>query len=311
MHYRIILSKEQQKLLVNKAREKSNLSWILLSKELNCSYGYLLNEIRNSKRTLSENLYKRLCSLAEVDFDKFIIKRINSNWGQIKGANNIKHRKNLFKSKNPVVLCKCSNSLAEIIGIIIGDGSLYVLPKKGIYRLHVCGNALDEKEYILDYVKPLFENIFKIKFSTRETKNSIMIYKNSKSIMHTLKYYGLKYGNKKLNKTKIPNWIIQNKEYLKYCIKGIVDTDGSVYLKNKTNLYPNISISSRISTIRKSITLAFVKLNFETSNWNENSSDICIRKRIFVEKYYKEIGFGNPKHLRRFQKFIKFNAPVV
>src|SRR3989344_2645948 len=161
MHYRIILSKEQQKLLVNKAREKSNLSWILLSKELNCSYGYLLNEIRNSKRTLSENLYKRLCSLAEVDFDKFIIKRINSNWGQIKGANNIKHRKNLFKSKNPVVLCKCSNSLAEIIGIIIGDGSLYVLPKNIFYimlnpflKIFLKLNLVPEKlKILLWYIK--------------------------------------------------------------------------------------------------------------------------------------------------------------
>jgi hypothetical protein len=36
-------------------------------------------------------------------------------------------------------------------------------------------------------------------------------------------------GSKYVQKVKIPKWILRNKIYTKECLRGIVQTDGSIY----------------------------------------------------------------------------------
>ncbi|QQG39218.1 MAG: hypothetical protein HYS32_02075 [Candidatus Woesearchaeota archaeon] len=186
---------------------------------------------------------------------------------------------------------------------MLGDGSIYA--HKNQSQVSICGN-LKEKEYMIGYVKPLFEGVFKIRFNIkfREYANGLYVYKNSKSLVFTLNKYGLVSGNKKSKGAKIPPWIFSNKSYLRACLRGIIDTDGCVYPRNNTNLYPNIWVSSAIPSLRISITKAFNKLGFSLSSWKEGRNYASIRRRSEVERYYKEIGFSNPKHLIRFQKFM-------
>lgn len=304
MHNRIKLIKGKQKELIILAKNKSGMTWREFSNNIDCSYGYLTHELIIEKRTLSKKLYYLLCKIANINFDEYIECTLNSNWGQIKGAQNIKIRKNLFKKIKLKILCKKSFKLAEIIGIIIGDGSIYILPKKGIYKLDICSNFKNEKQYTFEYVKPLIENVFKIKINSRVSGNALHLYKNSKNLIYTLNFYGIPSGNKMNNNIKIPPWIISNKKYLRACIRGIIDTDGTVYPKNKTNLYPNIWVSSGILTIRESIFKAFKILEINISEWNPKRRDISIRRRYDVKKYFKEVGFSNPKNLLRFNKFM-------
>ena len=57
-----------------------------------------------------------------------------------------------------------------------------------------------------------------------------------KKIVNSLIDKGLKSGDKKETQVSIPLWIKENRIYLKRCLRGLVDTDGSIHIHkhNKT-----------------------------------------------------------------------------
>ena len=310
---RIILVKGKQKQLIELAKLKFK-NWEWLSHYLHCNSNYLINELRNEKRTLSEEVYNKLCKLANKEFDKYVTEKFDPNWGQIKGGKSVKNRKNLFKNKKPKILCNKSKKLAEIIGIIIGDGNIHSIPAKGIYQVRVTGNShlKEETVYLLNYVKLLFEDVFKLSMGVRKTKSGNYLYKQSKDLVFTLNKFGLPSGNKMFNNIKIPKWIINDKKYLIPCLRGIFDTDGYVYPKNKAHTYPTISISSAIPNLRNSITGAFEILGIRLSHWREKKNsahEAYLRTRNDNFKFYDTVSFNNPKHLAKWKMYNR--APVV
>jgi len=50
--------------------------------------------------------------------------------------------------------------------------------------------------------------------------------------------YGLKHGNKKSSNVRIPELVFSDNNYLRACVRGIFDTDGTVFPKytNPKNL---------------------------------------------------------------------------
>ena len=125
-----------------------------------------------------------------------------------------------------------------------------------------------------------------------------------------MKSLGIKPGNKKKNNQGIPSWIKNNKKYLIKCIKGLIDTDGSIHYISKKNLNLRISYTSYIPKLLKEVRGGLIKIGFTPSK-------IISKKQIFlsrqkdIKNYIKEIGFGNQKNLNRL-KFLKSrNAPVV
>ncbi|MBI4035707.1 LAGLIDADG family homing endonuclease [Candidatus Daviesbacteria bacterium] len=61
---------------------------------------------------------------------------------------------------------------------------------------------------------------------------------------------GLSLGNKVCLQVGVPNWILSKEDYIKACIRGLIDTDGSFVLhrytiKGKIYTYPKISFSNR------------------------------------------------------------------
>jgi len=310
MKGRIKLKKGKQKELIESVKVKFKFTWKNLARKLKCNEHYLLHELRNEKRTLSTDNYKKLCRLLGKNFDQFIEKKLEENWGQVKGGKSIKNRKNLFQPKKPKMLC-CNKSekLAEIIGIMIGDGSIYTNPKKSIYQVNIAGNLKDECDYMLKHVKPLFEETFKIKMNVKKTKNAIYIWKQSKDLVFTLNNLCIPTGNKKINKIKIPDWIMKNEKFIKACLRGIFDTDGCLYPKNKTHTYPTVWFSSSIPSLQKSIAEACARLELKLSNWRASRNDAYLRTKEDVFKFFKMVSFNNRKHLIRWKMFNK--APVV
>lgn len=217
----------------------------------------------------------------------------------------------LFKIKTPRVLCDRSSALAEVVGIMLGDGCLYEKPFTSHYQIHIAGHLTQDKEYLLNYVRPLFERVFNLKMCVKvdNTNNCLYVWKQSKDLAHTLKFYGFPSGNKKNNNVQIPLWILNNKEYLRNCFRGIVDTDGSVYRKNNTHKHPTIWISSAIPNLRRSIEYSCQAFGLNLSKWDVSRNSAFITRKNDVLKYYSQIGFNNPKHRERWNLFMQ--APVV
>lgn len=103
--------------------------------------------------------------------------------------------------------------------------------KKNSYRFEICLYRIKEKDYV-EYVKELLRDIFQIEpnIFIDKRNNGISLRLNKKSIIEALINLGLKTGNKKLNQVSVPAWIKKNKKYVIACLRGLFDTDGSIFL---------------------------------------------------------------------------------
>src|SRR3989344_2985552 len=73
----------------------------------------------------------------------------HKNWGSIKIIN--------FPEKD--------ERLAELVGIILGDGNIHVYKSQNstAYMLRIAGNSIKDYEYIVNFVSKLCESLFNIK----------------------------------------------------------------------------------------------------------------------------------------------------
>lgn len=292
---RIKLKKGAQKKLILMAKGKMNCTWKKLGQILGTTEGYLRGDLFNEKILLSREMYKKLCDLLKENYDRYILVKLEDSWGRSKGGKN--------SAKDPKLLIKKkSKELAELIGIILGDGNIWC--RKGShYYLTICGDSEKDKDYLLNYVKPLFEKLFNKQMCFRKHKKNkeIFIYIGSKDVIYTLEKFGLKSGNKKKNNLGIPEWIFESEDFLKACIRGLVDTDGSVCPITGRD-YPYIWFSSNIDNLRKTFDLAMKKLGFKISKWNirkDRTPDTYIGSKKLIEKYIKTISFKNQRHLSK------------
>ena len=123
--------------------------------------------------------------------------------------------------------------LAELVGIILGDGNIHhcITDKTNSYVLRIVGDSNKDKEYLINYVKPLVDSLFDVESKVYKHNKFNALYINvcSRLIVEFLCSIGMKAGNKIKNKLTIPDWIKSNSDLLKACIRGLMDTDGSVY----------------------------------------------------------------------------------
>lgn len=194
-----------------------------------------------------------------------------------------------------------SEKLAELIGIILGDGSIEYAKR---YTLTIVGDSRKDREYLLNYVKPLCDSLFGVesKVSQHKTFNELFIKVHSKRLLEFLFSIGLAAGDKIKSQETIPPWVFENDPYLKACIKGLVDTDGSIY-----ELLPHwpgfwqICFTNRNDTLLRDFREGLLKVGINCSkiyNYKDGKKTpkVYITKKTELGKFYKEIGFSNPKH---------------
>jgi len=129
--------------------------------------------------------------------------------------------------KEPQFISNLSKEEGEILGIIIGDGSLFYRKNNWNYCIKIRFGKIN-KEYSI-YVKKILERFFKKKFYLYEDcKDKLSLITTDKKIYNHLMNFidfnkGRKYSTVKVkNLKKLPN------SFKKGLIKGLIDTDGSV-----------------------------------------------------------------------------------
>lgn len=199
--------------------------------------------------------------------------------------------------------------MAEILGITLGDGSLYHNEKHNIWQFVITGHIQNDREYLEKFVLPLlekhFENRFRIVNDNRA--GAIRIKCQERLLLQKIVKLGIPIGNKLKNDVKIPDWIFSNKDFLRSCVRGLIDTDGSVCPITGRN-YSYIWFKSKIPALQKSFSRAMNILGFKISNWTLGGNytpQVYIGAKMMIAKYQKEISFNNPYHKSRFK------APIV
>jgi len=288
---RLVFDKNKQKELIEKEKSKFNLSLTQLAKKLKINIGKL-NGFYYDNILLSENIFNKF-SLKD-EYSRFVNERKDENWGRAKGGKN--SSSGLVKK---IKIPKKSKELAEFYGIMLGDGNLMMKKdyKIGTYQIRIVGDSRYGKSYLLNYVKPLIEYLFSIKVAVFKQKNTNALYLTctGKKLAEFLEDIGFKAGDKIRNRLTIPDWIKNNQNFLRACLRGLYDTDGSAYKLTNQNVYQfsfrNYN-SDLINNVRNSLLLLGISCS-KISKGNE----ITITKKSELRKFLNIIGFSNSKHL--------------
>ena len=187
-----------------------------------------------------------------------------------------------------------SRQLAEFLGLIAGDGCIV----KSTYSTYVtCGAELDY-DYVLNIVRPMFEELFEVSPHIRKQNGALHCWVNSKRLFNfILEKCNFPVGQKK-NNLNVPSWISGKKEYSIAFLRGLFDTDGGVHRHHKNSI--QLGFTSASPKFLKQVYVLLINLKL---NPRLGEKDIWIFQKEKVNLFFKTIAPKNPKHLLKFEKF--------
>jgi len=193
---------------------------------------------------------------------------------------------------------KRSTRLAELVGAILGDGSLTE------YQLILYSNFISDRAYS-DFLSDLIAELFGITPSmTHDPSQGVTrVICSSKNVVNYLQSIGLGLGNKTKRQASVPSWILRNRSYSNACMRGLIDTDGCVYLdRHHINERDYASLCIAFTNASKPL-LDFVFGTWESLGLHptRHGRNIRLRRRKEVLRYTKIVGFSNPKHMLKTQ----------
>ena len=186
-----------------------------------------------------------------------------------------------------------SKDLAEFMGIMLGDGGI----TSG--QIIVYLSSITDKKYSI-YISNLIRKLFNLKPSILENRSSHVL-RVSLSGINVVKYLvsiGLKVGNKVHLQVGVPKWIWKKKEYVKRCIRGLMDTDGCFTIhkykvKGKEYQYPKIVFSNQSEPILDFVYRGLLYLKYNPKRTLKY--DVWLHNQNEVMRYLKEVGTNNIK----------------
>jgi len=216
------------------------------------------------------------------------------------------------------------DKFAELIGWHMGDGCLSI--KNGKYQYALTGDIKEEYVFYKDVILPTFNELFSKKINLKKylSNNVCGIYIFDKESVRFLKEkFKLKKG-KKINIT-IPE-TIKLKSQKKAFLRGLFDTDGSIYYCKSNYKTKKISLSTifhykpkiKLATISKTLIDQvhhfLSELGFHPrfrkpakQKINENMMyGLVLYRKQDVNRFIKEIGFKNLKHISKVKIWNKF-----
>ncbi len=204
-----------------------------------------------------------------------------------------------FKQRKKIFCPQRSPLLAEFIGIMLGDGHI------DEHQITISISNKVDRDYG-QFVGELIEKLFGIATATRVRKNTLIVVAGSKNLIDYLIGCGLKKGDKVTQQINMPKWIFKDKEFMKGCLRGLVDTDGGIYFHNHTTKgirYRHIGLcfTNNSLPLLNSAKRIFLTLDLNVKCNNKNRVFLYGEKE--VERYLELVGTSNPKHLTRFKSY--------
>ena len=194
--------------------------------------------------------------------------------------------------------------LCEFYGILMGDGciSAYITADK-IKRQDtvISGDKRYEEQYYL-YIKMILEKNFGVNSHVKkyERNNSIHLIIRNKQFSHFLIRQGFPVGEKYAHLTVPEQFINLEWHMLKYLIRGLFDTDGTIFArKDEGYRYPHLGVSTKSSKLRNQLYEILRNRDYPVCF---NGTDNLFLKGIKnVNRWMEDIGSSNPKHLFKYK----------
>lgn len=307
-----------------KIKQVSNLTWTQISKELKVP-GRMLRTWRTGKFTLPLDVSIRIANKFGVKLpdhkllnpywnNKLAAKKgglrryvIYGNFGTTEGrrrgglnsliSNRLRRTK--FQFQKTIRTPKDSPEVAELIGIMIGDGGITNL------QIRVTLNKRDDKEY-LTHVCSLFRKLFGVTPSVFHRKSTSEILISRKALVNYFVGRGLPLGNKIAQEIDIPGWIKADQNLATACLRGIFDTDGSVYLdKHPKGDYSSINLAITSASGKLLFSIYEILASISIAPTISSKRSVRVRKGQQIILFFDKIGSRNPKHIKKYFNFLR------
>jgi hypothetical protein len=201
----------------------------------------------------------------------------------------------------PTIPNKVTPTLAEFLGIMLGDGCAY---SKNHQITISCGDI--DGSYISKYIPRIINELFSKRVSFRkQSRGGLDCIFASKEVCNYLdKEMGFK--SPKVN-CQIPTQFFKEDKLLKACIRGLFDTDGGLHKHHKKSA--QLHFTNKSVPLLKSLRNALQQLGYVPSNLTLNHKEkdtyVIYLFTQDVKKYFREIGSSNPKNQLKFNEWIK------
>jgi hypothetical protein len=150
-----------------------------------------------------------------------------------------------------------------------------------------------EKEYAF-FVRKLLQRNFNTEVGVVEHKKADNIQ------VHIYRITLVRFLKENINRDlSMPNWIKSNPTFLCSFIHGLTDCESSVYRVEKGKKRIRIELKIRNKKLLEDVNNALLYLGYHPRIYlQRNRLTLAIQKE--VDRYFKEIGFHNPKHTKRY-----------
>ena len=186
--------------------------------------------------------------------------------------------------------------LAEYVGILLGDG--------GITReqVFITLNSEADKNYA-QFVINLITRLFSEKPSTglRKDSKAINIYLSGINLVQYLIKLGLKVGNKVKQQVAVPNWVLKSNDYKIACLRGLMDTDGGIFIhrykvNGKEYKYLKLCFTNQSLPLIDFVYKTLKSLSFNPKIvLNVASKKVWLYNMAEVKRYIEVVGTSNSR----------------
>lgn len=199
-----------------------------------------------------------------------------------------------------------SKLLAEFIGIMLGDGGV-----RNSWQIAVSYNGREDQEYAV-WLYRLIQRLFSVTpaYLVRKEIGAADLVVSSTALVDFLVGLGIPRGHKLRHGLAIPRWIMDNLRYRLVCLRGLMDTDGSVYahryrVNGTAYQYVKLCFSSASPALLNDVDQILKEAGYSPRLHNrcvylERSSD--------VDRYFAEVGTHNPRYLQRYQNARRYRG---
>ncbi len=173
--------------------------------------------------------------------------------------------------------------------------------KNRTHRITYSGNLTNEKEYYKNFLFKVIKKAYNVNpiYIERPKDNTVLILVNSKDLVELKnKAFNLPCGPK--DQIEIPKQILETSKFLKWCMRGIGDTDFSLsFKKNKKgiNKEPRLELYTKSPKLIEDMKNILQKFGFTFSVENKTGKYSGFLLRIYgnknLEKWLNLFGFSN------------------
>ncbi|MBI3051986.1 hypothetical protein HYY74_06035 [Candidatus Woesearchaeota archaeon] len=207
------------------------------------------------------------------------------------------------------------HQFAELFGAFLGDGCISKYSPKDRKNPRYCSlltGHTHDRDYYENSIQPIIKKLygFSARIRPRAKVNCIVLVTMRKELFQSMQEAGLPVGKK--TRLFIPKWIFDKNEAAIDCVRGIFDTDGTVYNRyskkyanhSKHYKYKVVQIKMKQPKLIKQVKDVLNRLKITTTKISTSNGAHLFRitDQTSIALFFETIKPNNKYHVERYKQ---------